>query len=65
MRARTPDTLLMVRELARLEGVLCGPSSGAALAAAVSIAQREENSGKRVVVILPDNGEVYLQRSTP
>lgn len=65
MRARTPDSLLMVRELARLEGVLCGPSSGAALAAAVSIAQREENSGKRVVVILPDNGEVYLQRSTP
>lgn len=60
MRARTPDSLRMVHELARLEGVLCGPSSGAALAAAVAIAQKEENAGRHVVVILPDNGEKYL-----
>ncbi len=60
VRARTPDSLFMVRELARLEGVLCGPSSGAALTAAVAIAQRPENDGRQVVVLLPDNGEKYL-----
>ena len=60
MRARTPDSLRMVRDLARLEGVLCGPSSGAALTAAVAIAQKEENTGRHIVVILPDNGEKYL-----
>ncbi|MDD5471656.1 MAG: cysteine synthase A [Sideroxydans sp.] len=54
------DAVLYARRLAQEEGILSGISSGAAVAAAVRQAQKPENAGKTIVVILPDSGERYL-----
>lgn len=54
------DAFQTSRQLAHTEGLLVGISSGAAVYAATELAKREENVGKRIVVICPDTGERYL-----
>lgn len=54
------DAFEMTRQLARLEGVLLGISSGAVVSAALEVARREENHGKKIVVLCTDTGERYL-----
>lgn len=57
---KSNDALETSRQLAKTEGLLVGISSGAAAYAAMEIANRAENSGKKIVVLLPDTGERYL-----
>lgn len=57
------DSFIYGKQIGKLEGVLVGISSGAALKAAIDVAKRKENEGKTIVVIFPDSGDRYL--STP
>jgi cysteine synthase len=57
------DAFVTARQLAAREGILCGISSGAAVWAARQVAQRPQNTGKRIVVILPSTGERYISTS--
>jgi cysteine synthase A len=54
------EAIATARELIKAEGILIGISGGAAAAAARKVAQREENRGKTIVVVLPDTGERYI-----
>jgi|TARA_R100000005_G_C4790836_1_gene87742 cysteine synthase A len=54
------DAVTMAQRLMKEEGILAGISSGAAMCAAIRLAEKPENAGKNIVVILPDSGERYL-----
>jgi cysteine synthase A len=60
LRISNDSAMRMAREVARLEGIAVGISSGAALAAAIELGQRPAMAGKMIAVILPDTGERYL-----
>lgn len=63
IQVENDEAFIASRQLSKAEGILVGISSGAAVAAATKLANRPENSGKNIVVFLPDTGERYL--STP
>ena len=60
LRISNDNAMRMAREVARLEGIAVGISSGAALAAAIEVGQRSDMEGKAIAVVLPDTGERYL-----
>lgn len=60
IKVKNEDAFAIGRELPKMEGILVGISSGAALWAAEELANRPENEGKTIVVLLPDTGERYL-----
>jgi cysteine synthase A len=60
IKVSNEDAFEAARQVAKKEGILVGISCGAAVHAALQVARREENTGKMIVVILPDTGERYL-----
>lgn len=54
------EAFATARELPKSDGIFVGISSGAALSAALKVAKRPENAGKRIVILLPDSGDRYL-----
>jgi cysteine synthase A len=60
VRVTNEDAISTARETAKVEGILCGISSGAAIWSALKVAARPESAGKIIVTILPDSGERYL-----
>jgi len=63
MAVTDEEAFRCTRRLARVEGIMAGVSSGAALHAALAVASREDSAGRMIVVLLPDTGERYV--STP
>ncbi len=60
IQVQDEDAMETSRRLAKLEGMMCGISCGAAAWAALEVAKKPENEGKVIVVVLPDLGERYL-----
>lgn len=63
IQVENTDAFTRAREVAKSDGLLVGISSGAALDAAIRLAERPENKGKNILVLLPDGGERYLSTS--
>ena len=60
VQVKDEDAIETAQQMAKMEGLMCGISSGAAAWAALQLASQEENRGKKIVVVLPDLGERYL-----
>lgn len=63
IRIKNDDAFAAAKEFAKTEGILVGISSGAAIQAAVELANRPENAGKVIVALLPDSGDRYYSTS--
>lgn len=60
IKVKNEDAFKRAKQLAALEGIFCGISSGASMHTALQLAARDENAGKLIVALLPDTGERYL-----